>query len=131
MPRKYIPKGPRVPPDPLLPLLLADRRKFPDAIIVIAVRDGARFRIWCPYCARRHSHGDWGKRTAHCFPGSGVRSEEKLRGYILCPAHLYHLLLNAPKNPLSQVAPASPRSGPDEPLPGWRGRAGKMPGPPP
>lgn len=33
-----------------------------------AYRDGGNFKVWCPYCASWHYHGEVGGwRVAHCF----------------------------------------------------------------
>lgn len=48
---------------------------------LIAYRDGGNYKVWCPYCARWHYHGEVnGWRVAHC---NNEKSPFKQTGYYL------------------------------------------------
>jgi hypothetical protein len=76
--------------------------------------------------SRIRANGGYGHRHAHCGNQvPGVSLDDRMKGYFIAPAWLFHLLLTPPKvGRRRQDAP------PDEWLPGWRGKC-KMPGPPP
>jgi hypothetical protein len=103
-PRTPKPGSPR---DPFLIALRQQRARCPDVPLVVGIPDGGtRLRILCPYCARCHHHGGYGHRHAHCGNQVGVSSDDRMKGYFIAPAWLFHLLLEPPRT--GWAAPAPP-----------------------